>query len=88
MTSNSAARIFDRNDNFIFQVEYKCVSIANKLVFSVILFNTSPLGGGEPANAGAILNLNETDGRSLAVATLMEILRTPPVFSRVEDHFD
>lgn len=88
MTSNSAARIFDRNDNFIIQVEYKCVSIANKLVFSVILFNTSPFCGSEPANAGGIFNLNETDGRSNPVAPLMEVLRTPPVFSRVEDHFD
>ena len=88
MTSNSAARIFDRNDNFIIQVEYKCVSIAHKLVFSVFLFNTSPFCGSEPANAGAVFNLNETDGGSLAVATLMEVLRTPAIFSRVEDHFN
>jgi hypothetical protein len=88
MTSNSAARIFDRNDKFIIQVEYKCVSIAHKLVFSVFLFNTAPLCGSETANAGAVPDLNEADGRALAVATLMEILRTPTVFSRIEDHFD
>jgi hypothetical protein len=49
---------------------------------------TSPFCGGKSANTWAVLELNEADGRSYIIAFFMEILGTPTILSRIENHFD
>ena len=88
MTRNCTVRVFDWDKKFIIQVEEEGVSIAQELIFIAIFFYASPLCSSETTNTRTVLNLDEADGRSLAITLLMEVLGSPAVSSRIENHFD